>query len=260
MNQALPSVSQALKRYACAKEENREQIIEKHLHLIKTVVHRIRATLPPDIDVEELHSLGLTGLVSAVQKYDPAQSTTFPGFAMRYIRGAILDGLRQLDWLSRGNRKKAKQLQEVISGLEQSLGRPASEEEICASLNLTSEAYHELLEEIRPIFFVAMDQEGTDAEELSPHELIADTQQENASEQLQRKELQQLIAARIQALPNMPRKVLAMYYFENMRFSEIAAAFGVTEGRISQVHTQAVLSLRSYVAQLLNNPVTPTCS
>lgn len=262
MNQTIPrpTFPQALKLYACTKEEKREQLIEKHLHLIKTVVQRMRVSLPATVDYEELHSLGLTGLVVAVQKYDPAQSSAFASFAMQHIRGAILDGLRQMDWLSRGNRKKAKQLQEVVGELEQRLGRPASEREICAAVNMTEEAYRQLIEEIRPVCFVAIDQESQETEELSLHEVIADGSQQTALEQLERKELQELMAARIQALPPMPRKILAMYYFEHMRFSEIAAAFGVTEGRISQVHTQAVLSLRSYMAQLLRNQVKPTCS
>ncbi|MDD5350902.1 MAG: FliA/WhiG family RNA polymerase sigma factor [Chthoniobacteraceae bacterium] len=253
--------AKAFKAYTEASAESQSDFIERHLPLVKTVVDRIRATLPPAVDTEDLHSIGLTGLIAAARKYDPAQSATFVAFATLHIRGAVMDELRRMDWMSRGCREKAKRLKEVIAAIEQRVGRPASEEEICAEMALTPRQYSELLEDVKPITFVQLDSEvySEDSDSISLHEIIPDETQVPARERLERQEMVQLMAARIEKLPSTPKKVLAMYYFENMRIAEIAAAFGVTEGRISQIHTQAILSLRTYLEQTLKSSLASSC-
>lgn len=255
------AAAKAFKAYTDASPETQQEFIERHLPLVKTVVERIRATLPPSVDAEELRSAGLTGLITAVHKYDPAQSSTFVAFATLHIRGAVMDELRRMDWMSRGCREKAKRLKEVIATIEQREGRPANEEEICNAMGLTMQQYAELLEEVKPITFVQLDSEVycEDSDSISLHEIIPDESQMPAREGLERQELIQLMAERIAKLPAVPKKVLAMYYYENMRIAEIASAFGVTDGRISQIHTQAVMSLRIYLEQILKGSLAPTC-
>ncbi len=253
--------AKAFKAYTEASPETQQQFIERHLPLVKTVVDRIYATLPPTVDVEDLRSSGLAGLITAVHKYDPAQSSTFVAFATLHIRGAVMDELRRMDWMSRGCREKAKRLKEAIALIEQREGRPATEEEICLAMGMTMQQYAELLEDVKPITFVQLDSEvySEDSDSISLHEMIPDELQVPAREGLERKELLHLMAERIGKLPSIPKKVLAMYYYENMRIAEIAAAFGVTDGRISQIHTQAVMSLRIYLEQVLKGTYVSTC-
>lgn len=258
---AKSTAAKVFKAYTDVSAETQQQFIERHLPLVKTVVDRIRATLPPTVDAEDLRSSGLTGLIAAVHKYDPSKSATFVAFATLHIRGAVMDELRRMDWMSRGCREKAKRLKEVIAAIEQRVGRPASEEEICAEMSITMAQYADLLEDVKPITFVQLDSEvyNEDSDSISLHEIIPDESQIPAREGLERKELVQMMADRIEKLPPIPKKVLAMYYFENMRIAEIAAAFGVTDGRISQIHTQAVLSLRAYLEQALKSSLASTC-
>lgn len=257
----LSKAAKVFKAYTEVSKESQQEFIERHLPLVKTVVNRIRMTLPPSVDADDLHSIGLTGLIAAVHKYDPSQNATFVAFATLYIRGAVMDELRRMDWMSRGCRDKAKRLKEAIAGIEQRVGRPATEEEICAELLLTSNEYAELMEDVKPLTFVQLDAEvySEDSDSISLHEIIADEGQVSACEGMEKRELIELVIDRIQKLPPVPKKVLAMYYFENMRIAEIAAAFGLTEGRISQIHTQAVMSLRTFMDQALKNSLSPTC-
>jgi RNA polymerase sigma factor for flagellar operon FliA len=261
----LPQVSRAakaFKAYTEASVDSQQQFIQRHLPLVKTIVHRIHATLPPSVDADDLYSIGLTGLVSAVRKYDPAQNATFIAFATLYIRGAIMDELRRMDWMTRGCREKAKRLKECIANIEQREGRPAREEEICAELSITPEQYTDLMEVVKPVSFVPLDAEvySEGGDSISLHEIIKDETLVPAREVMEKRELVEILVERIQQLPSTAQKILAMYYFENMRIAEIAAAFGLSEGRISQIHTQAILSLRAYMEQVLNKPVSPKCS
>ena len=240
-------VSLAARAYQAATGE--DALIEQHLPLAKTTVDRMRIYLPATLEMEDLYSVAATGLMTAAKKFDPARNVSFPAFAALHIRGAVHDELRRMDWMPRSIRDKAKQFRESISALEQKLGRPPREDEVCAELSLTAEEHEALLDEIKPASFVPLDGEAysEDSDSISLHDMISDDAQPTASDELEKKDLAEVIVARLMQLPDMQKKVLAMYYFEEMRLSEIAAAFGVTEGRISQIHTQAVQSLRAFI-------------
>ena len=236
-------------------EDGEKDFLEMHLPLVKTVVGRLRLTLPAALDMDDLYSVGVTGLMTAAKRYDPARNTTFAAFASQHIRGAVLDELRRMDHMSRGSRDKAHRLADAINIVEQRTMQPATPDEMCAELGVSEREYNAMLDEAAPISFLPLDGEAfsESSEDIRLHEIIPDDSQEPAGEQLEKKELLQLVIERIGQLPDMPRKILAMYYFEDLRVSEIAAAFGLTEGRISQIHTQAVLSLRTFV-QRISNP------
>jgi RNA polymerase sigma factor for flagellar operon FliA len=236
-------------------DEDRTHLLESNLALVKAVVDRMRIFLPPSLDLEDLYSVGITGLMAAIRKFDSSQGTPFVGYASFLIRGAVRDELRKMDWTPRSVRDKAKKLREAMECVEQRLNRPAFENEVADELGLSIEAYWNLLDEIRPVSFVPLDDElsGDENSEVRFHEKIADDSQEDALKILERRELMQLVVQRMQNMPDLTRKILAMYYFENLRLSEIAAVFNLTEGRISQIHTQAVLSLRSFVRRINNN-------
>ncbi len=231
-----------------------KELIERYLPLVRNVVDRIKINLPSHIDADDLYSVGITGLIAAVRKYDPEQGNTFAGYAATRIRGAILDELRRMDWCPRRARARARKVKEAINALEQRLGRAATEAEICKDLGLSAKDYAKWLEESRPVTFIAIDQlsAGEDSDGVSLHELLPDENDETGREKVEKQELLQLLAQRIGELPDIPRKILAMYYFENMRLAEIAAVFGLTESRICQIHSQTILGLRGYLGRARN--------
>lgn len=231
-----------------------KDLIERFLPLVRNVVDRIKLTLPPHIDADDLYSVGVTGLIAAVRKYNPEQGNTFAGYAATRIRGAVLDELRRLDWCPRRARARARKMKESINELEQRLGRTATEDEICEEMGVSQAEYRKWLDESRPVTFLALDSHATgeESEGASLHEFLADENDVTGRENLEKEELLKILTQRMAELPDVPRKILAMYYFENMRLAEIAEVFGLTESRICQIHSQTILSLRSFIGRARN--------
>lgn len=231
-------------------------LFETYLPLVRSIVARIKINLPPHIDEQDLNSVGITGLISALKKYDPEQKKSFGSYAAMRIRGAILDELRRMDWMPRNARTNFKKLRKTVEELEQKLGRPAEEEEIRSELGLTHKEYNQLMAEVRPISFLPLDNAsssgGDDSESADLNEIIPDEGVVPVTSKMEKDEVTQLVAERINQLPEVPRKVLAMYYFQDMRLAEIAEVFGLTESRICQIHSQAIISLRSYITSVMH--------
>ncbi len=228
-------------------EGDRQELMERYYPLVRSVVNSMRCYLPPCADLDELHSVGVTGLVSAVGRYDPAQAPTFEGYAALRIRGAILDELRRMDWMPRASRNKARQLAKAVETLEQKHGRAPTENEIREHMGLNLSEFRRLQIKVRPVSFISLDGPvNTDSEGVDLHEAIPDEHAENCRERIEKSELFKLVSEKIQLLNERQRKVLALYYFEGMRLSEIAEIYGVTEARICQIHTQALGILRKH--------------
>ncbi|MGE3310457.1 MAG: FliA/WhiG family RNA polymerase sigma factor [Limisphaerales bacterium] len=246
-----PETAQLWKRYAGSGHGSpaEVQLVEQHLPLVRTVVGRVAMSLPPHVDAEDLHSAGMVGLLNAVRRYDAASGVAFETYARLRIRGAVLDELRRLDWVPRSLHKKARKVQEVMMRLEQDQGGVPSEEAMAAALGLSCGAYRELLTEIRPATFVCLDsvRAGDGDDGVRQAESISNDAERSPSDQTAIRELSDLVAQRITQLPEMQRKVLALYYFEDLRLREIAAVFGVTESRICQIHAQAILALKAFL-------------
>lgn len=225
------------------------EIVEKYIPLVKNVVGRLAMTLPPHVDGEELYSAGLTGLLNAVRNYNPNAGTSFETYARLRIRGAVLDELRRMDWVPRSVHTKARKVQGVMNEIEQKKGRMATEHEMAAALKISLPEYHQWLQEIRPATFVCLDAAFNNDfdDSVSQYESMADQKQEDPLDGTFRRELARVIADRLQELPEMQRKVLALYYFEDMRLREIAEAFGLTESRICQIHAQGILAIKSFL-------------
>ena len=230
-----------------------QHLIENHLPLVRSIVERMRRKLPSKIETDELYSIGVTGLVAAARNYRASRECSFASYATTRIRGAILDELRRMDWMSRATRSKAKRLGSAISKLEQEQGGSISQDLLCAEMQMTESELADLMEEVRPVKFVSLDgvDEQSDPEDQSLHEIIPDDSCVAPLDALERKEVLSLLAQRMEQLPAVPKKVLAMYYYENMRLAEIATCFGLTESRICQIHTQTVGLLRNYLVNLL---------
>ena len=225
------------------------ELVDKYIPLVRTVVARLAMTLPPHVDGEDLYSAGLSGLLSAIRQYDPTAGTAFETYARLRIRGAILDELRRMDWVPRSVHTKARKVQAVMQQLEQAKGRTATETEVAKSLKISLSEYQDWLEEIRPATFVCLDAafHSDFDDSLSQYESLPDQRQENPLDGTFRREVARLVSERLQQLPEMQRKVLALYYFEDMRLREIAEAFGLTESRICQIHAQAIASIKNYL-------------
>ncbi len=228
--------------------ETENTLVEEYLPLVRTVVGRLAMTLPAHVSLDDLHSAGLVGLLQAIRSFTPRGGASFETFARFRIRGAVLDELRRMDWVPRLVHDKARKIQETLGKLEQRLGRPPTEQQMAQALGLSLEEYRAWLDEIRPVTFVCLDAvPGAGAEGGTPHESIADDSQADPADSTVRSELKNLIAQRIHQLPHVQQKVLALYYFEDLRLREIAEAFGLTEPRISQIHSQAILAIRSFI-------------
>ena len=235
------------------EESEFQDLLESHLPLVRSIAERMKRKLPRNVETEDFYSIGVTGLVAAARNYRPSDQRTFAAYAAIRISGAILDELRKTDWMSRASRSKARRLSSAISKLEQEQGGSISQDSLCAEMQMTEDELADLMEEVRPVKFISLDgvDEQSDVEEQSLHEIIPDDSCVAPLDALERKEVLALLAQRMEQRAAVPKKVLAMYYYENMRLSEIATCFGLTESRICQIHTQTVGQLRHYLTNLL---------
>jgi RNA polymerase sigma factor for flagellar operon FliA len=229
--------------------EAENTLVEGYLPLVRTIVGRVAMTLPAHVCADDLYSAGLVGLLQAVRSFSPDGGASFETFARFRIRGAVLDELRRLDWVPRLVHDKARKIQNAISALEQRQDGPPTEAQVAAALGISLREYQSWLQEVRPVAFVCLDAapRADSPEGVTQHDSIPDESQENPFDWTARSELKELIAQRIRQLPPVQQKVLALYYFEDLRLREIAEAFGLTESRISQIHSQAILAIRSHI-------------
>lgn len=227
--------------------EAEARIVELHLGLVDAVVGRIAVTLPVHVDSDDLRSAGLVGLLNATRRFNANSGASFATYARLRIRGAILDELRRLDWVPRSIHEKARKIQDVMQTLEQQLGAAPSEFEMARALNVSVNEYRSQLAEVQPASFVCLDSvrsvEGDDS--VCQGEVLADDDVVAPDRATATREHARLLADRIEMLPETQRKVLALYYYEDLTLREIAEVFGVSESRICQIHGQAILALKS---------------
>jgi len=221
-------------------------LVEKHYPQVRAVVSQMRSYLPTCADLDELQSVGLTGLIAAVRRYDPTQNKTFEAYAAMRIRGAILDELRRLDWMPRSARHRARQLRQTMDTLEQALGRAPTPEETRERLGLNRIDFDKLQLRVQPVRFLPLDKpmERDNGASLSLHESIADDNTPPTHERMEHEETLVALARTMKVLPERHRQVIMLYYFHNRRLSEIAEAFKVTEARVCQIHGQALQLLK----------------
>ncbi len=245
-----PTAQELWQRYAKQDDATTEnELVERYLPLVVSALGRVSMTLPAHVSHDDLHSAGLIGLLQALRNYDPACGSSFETYARVRIRGAMLDELRRMDWVPRTIHEKARKIQNTMAQLEQELGGTPTEAQMAKAMNLTAKEYNELLDEVRPAAFVCLDSAGVteEGDTGNLYDVIADASEENPVEQVSRRELKDVILQRLKALPEIQRKVLALYYVEDLHLREIAEVFGLTESRICQIHSQAILSVRAYM-------------
>jgi RNA polymerase sigma factor FliA len=243
-----------LKKNAYRKQEvdDRERIIEEFLPIIKHLAFKVSRGFDDDGITEDLISSGVLGLLEAMEKFDPARGIKLNTFAYLRIRGAMIDELRKRDWFPRSARTKAKKLEEVIRKLEARLGRYPREEEVAEELKVDLDDYLIMLKDFGSLSVLSIE-DISEVSGMDREGIIRYVVEEGASPEAraEMRELEGLLGREIDRLPEKQKLVLSLYYYEDMNMKEIAEVLGITEARISQIHSQAVLSLRTFLKKKL---------
>lgn len=243
------SSSGVLRRYENQNRANeeRERLILEHLPQVRLIARRIHERLPESVNLDDLISTGTIGLIAAIDRFDPRHNVKLKTYAEYKIRGAILDSLRGLDWAPRQQRRRSKQIEAAIAAVEQRLHRAPTEDEIAQQLQLSLEEYHEWLVDIRGVNLGSLEASAPDDEGRNLLKYISDDEENWPSRLLERSELQRLLAEAIEKMPRTERIVISLYYHEELTLREIAKVVNLHESRVSQLKSQAILRLRSYL-------------
>ena len=221
-----------------------EQCVVQFAPLVKRLAHYMMASLPPSVELDDIIQSGMLGLLDAAKRFKDTYGAQFETYAVQRIRGAMLDGLRQSDWLPRSLRKSLRQVEAAISKLEQRHGRPPTEQELATALNIPLAEYQQLLQDARGYQLVSSeDLQGSGDESFIDH-YYADARPGPLQSMLDDDQRQTLVAA-IEELPDREKKVMGLYYEHELNLREIGDVLGVSESRICQLHSQAIARLRS---------------
>jgi RNA polymerase sigma factor for flagellar operon FliA len=232
----------------------RDRLILTYAPLVKYVAGRLGSGLPAHVDEGDLVSYGLLGLIGAIERYDPSRDVKFETYAMARIKGQIIDELRSMDWVPRSVRSRARNIERAIGELEARLGRAPTDEEIAKKLGVTVEELEESLSEIARSSIAALDElwtvssSGGGGDAVALIDTIEDESAPNPEGTLSETEQKEAVADAIQRLPEREKLVVTLYYYEELTLREIGEVLGVTESRVSQLHTKAILRLKAHIA------------
>src|SRR5215813_4821055 len=232
----------------------REALVLQHLPQVRLIARRIHQRLPSYVALDDLIAPGVVGLLEAIDNFDPSLNVQLKTYAERRIRGAILDSLREIDWVPRDVRKKSRLVESVITQLKQSLGREPSGEEIAASLNISDDEYQKWLSELQHIELERLEKVESEDQGRALIHVLSDDESSWPSIILERSELERILALAIERMPKTERTVLNLYYFEELNLREIAEIMGMHLSRVGQIRTQAILRLRSHFARIWKRP------
>ena len=239
--------------YKTTKQERlRERLILHYSPLVKYVAGRVGVGLPPNIEQADLVSYGIFGLMDAIEKFDLERAIKFETYAISRIKGAIIDELRAIDWIPRSVRYKAREVEKAYAALEARLHRTPTEAEVAGELEISLDDLHTIFSQVSFVNVVALDEllssGGERGDKLSLVDTLQDTKAEDPVGVFETEETKFLLARAIGTLPEREKIVVTLYYYEGLTLAEIGQVLGVTESRISQMHTKAVLQLRGKLA------------
>lgn len=236
--------------------EARDDLIIHYAHLVKYVANRLAINLSSVVEVDELISYGIEGLIDAIEKYDHKRNIKFETYAITRVRGSMIDGLRSMDWVPVSVRQKSKELERTYIKLEAKLGRAATDMEVAEELGLTINEFANLLREVAANTIISLDDfiPGDDGDDKKKRivDLLEDHNASDALELLEISEVKELLAKTISRLPEKEKKVVYLYYYEGLTLKEIGLVLGLSESRISQLHTKAILRLRGSLSKKKN--------
>jgi len=233
----------------------RDELLVRHLPLVHRVVQRLAVRKPPHIELDDLVAWGIVGLLDAIGKYDPAKEAAFSTYAQFRIRGAILDHLRSLDWVPRSVRQKASLIEKVSHSLEGTLGRAPSEEEIARELSLSLDEYQELLSRVGDMMLFSLEdlRFGTGEERLNLDRALQANEIDPLGALLGQERVN-LVAEAVARLPEREKIVISLYYGEELTMKEVGEVLGLTESRVSQLHSQAMIRLKGPLTRHFGAP------
>jgi RNA polymerase sigma factor for flagellar operon FliA len=244
-----PAPLRAAKKYQGQEKtaQDRELLILEHMPQVRLIARRIHERLPESVNLDDLMSTGTIGLIAAIDRFDPTHRVKLKTYAEYKIRGAILDSLRGLDWAPRQQRKRTKQIEAAINAVEQYVHRAPTEEEIAKELGISVEQYHEWLVAVRGVNMGSLETVSPEGDGSSILKYISDDEENWPSRIVEKSELKRLLTSAIEKMPRTERTVISLYYHEELTLREIAKIVNLHESRISQLKSQAILRLRSYL-------------
>jgi RNA polymerase sigma factor for flagellar operon FliA len=226
----------------------RETFVIQYSPLVKFVAGKVAVGMPHNVEFDDLVGFGSIGLLDAIDKYDPERGVKFKTYAVTRIRGAIFDELRQIDWVPRSVRKKAKELEETVANLESQMGRTATDQEIASSMGLDDEEYSKTVMKISATSIVSLNEVWSGVDENEKNS-IGDTIESPISlhpdVMVEKEEIRRVIIDAIRELPEKEKQILVLYWYEDLTLKEIGEVMKVTESRVSQLHSKAMLHLRA---------------
>ncbi|KUO76128.1 MAG: RNA polymerase subunit sigma [Clostridia bacterium BRH_c25] len=221
----------------------REELILKYIYLVKFVAGRLYASYGNNVEFDDLVSYGVFGLIDAIDKYDLARGVKFETYAQLRIRGAIIDQLREIDWLPRSVRQKSKELEKAYFEIENRLGRPATDEEMAESFGMPVEEFQKKIQNITTYSIVSLDDLLEQKREVTSSE--EDKQIETPESVIENTETKEILVDAVSTLPEKEKKVVSLYYYEELTYKEIGKLLNISESRVSQLHTKAIIRLKN---------------
>ncbi len=231
----------------------REAFIKQYAPLVKYVAGKVAVGMPHSVEFDDLVGFGVFGLLDAIDKYDPSKNVKFKTYAVTRIRGAIFDELRSIDWVPRSVRQKTREIEETIGSLEAQLGRTVSDQEIASALGMDEEEFLKTMLKISGTSVLSLNDvwyAGDENDRISIGESIESPASLNPDVIVEKDEIRRVIIEAINELPDKEKKVLVLYYYEDLTLKEIGQVLEVTESRVSQLHTKAILRLRAKLTNI----------
>ena len=231
--------------------ETRDKLVMEYVPLVKTLAHRLAQRLPAQVEMSDLISVGVLGLIDAAGRYKPSLGVPFDAFARRRVQGAMLDSLRELDWAPRSLRRLRREMDAAIANLRHTLGREPEETEIATAMNLSEREYQQALEQLKMLDLGSLRQLEAPSEDGGGLLEICIEPGEGAAAQLERKELRAHLASAIEKIPERERQILSLYYEQELTLAEIGKVIGVGESRVCQLRSLALSRLRGFLRESL---------
>ena len=229
------------------RSELQEKLVMKYLNMVHYLANRMVSFTTASLERDDLYSAGCIGLLEAIERFDLDKNIEFKTFAMMRIKGAIIDEIRRFDWVPRQVRKKSKMIDAAVNSLFSKLSRLPTDNEVAEELDMTIQEYYHLTDSIGPLFLYSLDQPADDAGEQKYTDIIYEEYDEVAEKT--KEQIKDDLRESIESLPERERQVIALYYYENLNLKEIGKVLGVTESRISQIHSSAMAKLRAMMGR-----------